>query len=246
MKRAILLFLAAAAAPAAAQLDDSRKVATSATLVPDNRNAIVAAEHVRVTADTSVGDRLANLLFDRELGRFTYDSAVDGSNLNEGEFAVENVNSVQHRRIFIDPETAYEGFIDAHWRVGFRFYVGSALLELQSYSLQPGQNGSEDFHGHYSIVSGSLPSVGATNVRVHTEGDIPYLGDLAAAAFTGAWADIAGEADDPGGAGTGGLVGRDRSGPDPQQAGGAERNTGPAPRSTPHSPKRSAGRSSPI
>ena len=127
--------------------------------------------------------RLASLTVQRELGFYTDRNQRNGNNLSAGQYDFININSSAHRQIYIAPEADHVSFLEAHWHVGFQFYVGNALLELASYASDPHKNANDDFQGHYTIVAGSLPGSGATNVEIKTPGLIPYAGDLVIQAF---------------------------------------------------------------
>ena len=127
--------------------------------------------------------RLASLTVQRELGFYTDRNERNGNNLSVGQYDFININSSAHRQIYIAPEAEHVSFLEAHWHVGFQFYVDNALLELASYASDPHKNANDDFQGHYTIVAGSLPGSGATNVEIKTPGLIPYAGDLVIQAF---------------------------------------------------------------
>ena len=127
--------------------------------------------------------RLASLTVQRELGFYTDRNQRNGNNLSVGQYDFININSSAHRQIYIAPEAEHVSFLEAHWHVGFQFYVDNALLELASYASDPHKNANDDFQGHYTIVAGSLPGSGATNVEIKTPGLIPYAGDLVIQAF---------------------------------------------------------------
>ena len=142
---------------------------------------------------------------DYEMGTYTDRNDDNPNDLTPGQFDIINQNNTEHRQIFIDPPDDKESFFASHWRVGFQFYVGSALLQLAPYTITTGKNSHGDYHGHYTIVSGSLPTRGSSDIRIYVAGDVPYIDDLKEVAFSGDYNDLTDKPTipTPRGAGTG-------------------------------------------